>query len=593
MNQPSPRSAAVVSLALLLGACAQTTVRMTEPKVEVTDQAVQNGQVTIGSVTARESGFIVLHEAAPGGGPQVPQSIGHAYVQAGVNTNVKITLTKSVTTNDKLWAMLHVDSNNNGAYEFGPGSTDVDTPVKKDGQVVVVPFTVTGRQGTVQAPALPGAQPISGRDRVYTADQSSNTVTVINPATNEVLGTIPVGEARLDGALGPVDRNQVNAHGLGFARDGSRLDVIDVTSNAAQVVDPATNKITQTIYTGRSPHEGFISPDGRELWVAVRGEDYVAVLDLGTGREVERIKTAEGPSKVVFNPTGELAFVNHLFAQNVAVINVRTRQVIQTIPLPPAVGGSADEAISPDGDELWLGHPNSGKTTVINAKKFTVEAVLGTGPRTNHPNFITTREGEFAWVTVGGLNQTQVYRRSEDGSPPTLTDTIHNSGVAPHGLWPSPDNTRMYIALQKSDAVDVVDVATRNIIQTLRVGQDPQALVYVSNAVPEGSDGKTNLSRQGLGKRVENLKIEVRGVAGDASGNANIREVKDLEEVDIAVRGLPPRQDFTAYASDGQHTAAIVDVTSDEQGVVPEALAFFKFFDNYDRVILMPKGQRP
>src|SRR5258708_7562388 len=31
------------------------------------------------------------------------------------------------------------------------------------------------------APALPGAQPISGNDRVYTADQDSNTVTVINP----------------------------------------------------------------------------------------------------------------------------------------------------------------------------------------------------------------------------------------------------------------------------------------------------------------------------------------------------------------------------------------------------------------------------
>ena len=40
--------------------------------------------------------------------------------------------------------------------------------------------------GFVQAPALPGAQPITARDRVYTADQTSNTVTVISPATNEV-----------------------------------------------------------------------------------------------------------------------------------------------------------------------------------------------------------------------------------------------------------------------------------------------------------------------------------------------------------------------------------------------------------------------
>src|SRR6201994_316893 len=87
------------------------------------------------------------------------------------------------------------------------------------------------RPHVVQAPALPGAQPISSRDRVYTADQVSNTVTVINPKTNEVLGTIPLGQDRLDQILGPIDRGQINVHGLGFSRDGTKLDVISVTSN--------------------------------------------------------------------------------------------------------------------------------------------------------------------------------------------------------------------------------------------------------------------------------------------------------------------------------------------------------------------------
>jgi YVTN family beta-propeller protein len=58
----------------------------------------------------------------------------------------------------------------------------------------------------VQAPALPGAQPISDNDRVYTADQDSNTVSVISPKTNTVLGTIALGNVRLDtnaDVLGP------------------------------------------------------------------------------------------------------------------------------------------------------------------------------------------------------------------------------------------------------------------------------------------------------------------------------------------------------------------------------------------------------
>jgi len=43
--------------------------------------------------------------------------------------------------------------------------------------------------GPLQAPALAGAQPIAVADRVYTADQTSNTLTVISPATNTVLGS--------------------------------------------------------------------------------------------------------------------------------------------------------------------------------------------------------------------------------------------------------------------------------------------------------------------------------------------------------------------------------------------------------------------
>jgi DNA-binding beta-propeller fold protein YncE len=36
---------------------------------------------------------------------------------------------------------------------------------------------------------------------------------------------------------------------------------------------------TTHTYLGRSPHEAFFTPDGKEVWVTVRGENYIAVLD--------------------------------------------------------------------------------------------------------------------------------------------------------------------------------------------------------------------------------------------------------------------------------------------------------------------------
>jgi YVTN family beta-propeller protein len=288
---------------------------------------------------------------------------------------------------------------------------------------------------------------------------------------------------------------------------------------------------------------------------------------------------------VVFSPDGRLAYVNHLRAEVLDVIDVASHRIITRVPIPTNAGGSSDEAVSPDGKEIWLGMPNNGRTTtVLNARTYRVEAVLDTGPRTNHPNFVTVGGVNYAYLTVGDLNQTLVYRRSPGGGPPTLVKRIHNHGAGSHGIWPSPDNTRMYVALQYSDAVDVIDTRTMAVINTLRVGQSPMALVYVART---GAGSTANLSRQGLGMRIENLPVDVQGVTG--SGTAQIRTLPGLDEIVIDVRGLPPNRRFTVYAAHGQNTTALLSATSNSMGVIPEALAFVQFFDNhYDKVILRP-----
>ncbi len=338
--------------------------------------------------------------------------------------------------------------------------------------------------GPTQAPALSGAQPISPNDRVYSADQSSNTVTVIDPTTSTVLGTIPLGKPRMDtnaDVLGAMYTEQIGVHGLGFSRDGQYLNVIDVTTNAVHVIETATNKVVHTIFVGRAPHEGFFSPDGTQIWVAERGQDTIAIVDWRNDRVVDRIVSEDGPSKVVFSPDGRFAYVNHMRADAFDVIDVASRKIIQRVAVPSGAGGSSDEAISADGKEIWLGMPNNGKTTaIVNAQTYRVEALLDTGPRTNHPNFVTVDGVDYAYMTVGDLSQTLVYRRSPNGDAPTLVKTIDNHGKGPHGLWPSPDNTRMYVVLQYSDALDVIDTKTMEVINTLHIGQSPMAAVYVA-----------------------------------------------------------------------------------------------------------------
>ncbi|WP_150122337.1 YncE family protein, partial [Sulfitobacter sp. HI0129] len=288
----SCRFAALAALAV-----AAQTATVQAQQVSVTNPSVEAGTLSVDVTGLNGSGFVVVHAVAEGGGPVVPQSIGNAYVPEGVE-HVTVPIGAPVAAGDKLFVMLHTDSGVARVYEFGEGTTDIDTPVMVDGKPVVIPIavdTVTARQ----APALPGAQAIAAGDRVYTADQSSNTVTVISPAEEKVLGTITLGAQRIEKNMAPVDQHEENVHGLGFARDGSAVSVVSVSSNAVQVLDPATNKVQTTAYVGRSPHEAFVSPDGKTVWAAIRGEGYVSVIDRETGEVQDRITTASGPSKVV------------------------------------------------------------------------------------------------------------------------------------------------------------------------------------------------------------------------------------------------------------------------------------------------------
>jgi YVTN family beta-propeller protein len=189
---------------------------------------------------------------------------------------------------------------------------------------------------------------------------------------------------------------------------------------------------------------------------------------------------------------------------------------------------------------------------------------------------------EEAYVTVGGTNETLVFLRR--GAKPELVAHIANSGFEPHGLWPSPDFTRMYVVLEESDAMDVIDTSTHQVIATVHIGQQPQTLVYVPNAVPEG-DGRANLTRQGLDKRVEhfNALVEVPG----GSAHAVVRELDTLEMIEVDVQGLPPGAPFTVYLANASLRVPAATFTTDASGKAT-ALAFTKFFGTFTQVIVGP-----
>ena len=395
--------------------------------------------------------------------------------------------------------------------------------------------------GPARATQVPGAAsapdiPISARDRVYLADQSSNTVSVVDPASEKLLGGIRLGDPT-PANLSPLYKGQLLVHGMGFSPDHRTLDVVSIGSNSVAFIDTATNRVKHIAYVGRSPHEAFFTPDGREVWVTVRGEDYVQVLDGQTYQPTLRIPAPNGPGMTIFAPDGTYGYVCSSFTPETVVIDTKTHQVFGHVP--QASPFCPDIAATPDGQQVWFTLKDIGKTQVFNARPpFNVIATLDTGPITNHVNIVRNAKGQFAYVTIGGLNVVKVFTTTDH---PTLIATIP-TGDLPHGLWPSGDGTRIYVGLENANAVTAIDTLSNSVVATIHTGQSPQGMAYVPDAVPSGS-GTDNLAPIGLAGEAVHLTLASKGASTPETTVAvNNQGLVDLLEA--AVTGLTPKQPY-------------------------------------------------
>ena len=158
-----------------------------------------------------------------------------------------------------------------------------------------------------QAPWGRADIPISSHDRVYAADQTSNTVSVIDPSRNRLLGVIRLGDP-VPGSLSPLYAGQLLVHGLGYSPDAKTLAVVSVGSNSVTLIETATNRVKGVVYVGRSPHEAFFTPDGRELWVTVRGENYVSIIDPALMKETRQDRDGQRPGNDEFRARWAVCF---------------------------------------------------------------------------------------------------------------------------------------------------------------------------------------------------------------------------------------------------------------------------------------------
>ncbi|PSK86506.1 hypothetical protein CLV79_105213 [Limimaricola soesokkakensis] len=195
-------SAAALSALMAGGALAQDD----ETMIVVTDDAMMqmsmvDGQttVTFPLITALQDGYIVVHAVAADG--TAGEALGHASVTAGENADVAVTIPEALPAGTQLMAMLHVESNDNGTFDFGPEMTDVDAPVMRDGTPVMVMFAVPEgvADGVVVIEPIPSPDVADPESRSASEDDEERDAVeedepAIDPNDTETEGFIEEGE---------------------------------------------------------------------------------------------------------------------------------------------------------------------------------------------------------------------------------------------------------------------------------------------------------------------------------------------------------------------------------------------------------------
>lgn len=186
---------------------------------------------------------------------------------------------------------------------------------------------------------------------IWATNVQSPTISVVDPASGDLLDTVGVGAWPVAIAWRPGLEVAVVAQ-----RAGDTLGVVDVASRA----------LVDAIWVGDEPTNVVLSPDGATAYVALSTEAAVAVVDVAARRLVGRFAVNRDPLGMALSDDGSLLYVASYRsgqaerfpfddvpsadAEDIAVVDVATGEVVDWIA---AVGSTINDVLV-RGDDLFV-----------------------------------------------------------------------------------------------------------------------------------------------------------------------------------------------------------------------------------------------
>lgn len=210
-------------------------------------------------------------------------------------------------------------SNHNAIYS--PDGREIwVSQMEMDGKVLVYDAQTYALKNTIPVGMEPAEVTFSADgSKAYVANGGDNTISVINPATKNIITTIAVGEEPVAAWVGHDGKMYVDNEA------GKTISVIDVPSNA----------VVQTIDLGFMPGSAAHNGNKKELWVTdpENGKIHYWIWDQAGNQWAHGgvFNAGAGAHAVAFTPDGNTAYVTNQMAASVSVIDVNNHSKVKDI----------------------------------------------------------------------------------------------------------------------------------------------------------------------------------------------------------------------------------------------------------------------
>ena len=178
---------------------------------------------------------------------------------------------------------------------------------------------------------------------------------------------------------------QDGTHMMALAKDMNTMWVPNRGSNSVSVIDgvaggPPKWRVTAIPVPGKTPEGIDLSPDGRELWTATRGDGGVVIIDTASRKVVQsfNLKLSDA-NRLKFTPDGRVLILDG-GTGTLVVLDAASRKEIKRLSVAGGDTGDGGVFVSPDGTRAYLGLRDDHSVVVVDLKTLTVASRWPMGP---------------------------------------------------------------------------------------------------------------------------------------------------------------------------------------------------------------------